>query len=300
MEDTASGILEDQAIIDNNLKTIRLHLEDHEAKLERMLVQQQRVVENMMNYLESVENRMRELEKHGETPTAIPGPGPALPRDPAPELLLGRVTTLRTAAEGLAPMEGPMQWAPYGLPLVVPLLRHIPPFSATVMLGEKTQEKGSRIGTPKRDTREESAESDMISRLSPATFNATAAYAAPVDEEALMSAACRDGSSGRVQDPLVRDPRSGIWTMGGPSAGGAEPRPREDMEIRGVYSLSAGNGSSGGICLAGIIASDVGDDVRLEHLQGPKIPNYDANPEYLDGFILNGEDSAEEVVTEMR
>ena len=32
------------------------------------------------------------------------------------------------------------------------------------------------------------------------------------------------------------DPLSGIWTMGGQSVGEAAPRPREDIEIRGVYS----------------------------------------------------------------
>ena len=70
------------------------------------------------------------------------------------ELLLRRVTTLRTAAEAVAPMEGPMESAPYGPPRVDPsLLRDIPLFSASVMLGEKTPEKGLAIGTPKRDTR---------------------------------------------------------------------------------------------------------------------------------------------------
>ena len=213
---------------------------------------------------------MRELKKPGGTPTAVRGPGPALRRDRAPELLLRQVTTLRTAADGLAPLEGLMQWAPYGLPLVDPLLRHIPLFSATVMFGEKTPEKALRIGTPERETWEETAESNMISRLSAATSDATAAYAAPVNEEALMSAARRYGSSGRAQDPWVRDPRSVIWTMGGPGVGETETWPREDMGITGVYSDSQGNGSSGGICHAGIMASDVGDAVKLEHLQGVK------------------------------
>ena len=82
--------------------------------------------------------------------------------------------------------------------------------------------------------------------------------------------------------------------------GEAEPRQREDMEIRGVYSHSAGNGSSGGIRLGGVIASDVGDAVRLEDFRGVKIPYYDANPANLDDFILDWEDFAKEVVGEMR
>ena len=291
LDDTTSRILGDQAIFDNDLKTIRSHPEDYEAKLERMLVQQQRVVDNMIKYLETTENRMREFEKRGGFPGPVPGPGPDLPRDPAPESPLRRVTTSRTAAEGVAHMEGPMVLAPYGPPRVDPsLLRHIPLFSASVMLGGKTLEKGSGIGPPKQDAREETVEINMSRPPAAATFDARAAYAACVDEEVSTSAARRDGSSGGAEDPWVMDPWSAIWTMGGPGLGEAEPRPREDMKIRGVYSHSPGNGSSGGIRLGGVIASDVGDAVRLEDLRGVKIPYYDANPPNLD----------EEVVGEMR
>ena len=269
LDDTTSSILEDQAIFDNDLNTIRSHREDYGAKLESMLVQQQRVVDNMIKYLETVENRMRELKKRGGIPTPVLELGPDLPRDPAQESLLRRVTTLRTAAEGVAPMEGPMESAPYGPPRVDPLLlRHIPLFSASVMLGKKTPERGSGIGTPKRDAREETVEIDISSPPAAATFDARAAFVARVEEEASRSAARRDGSSGGAVDPWVMDPRSGIWTMGGLSVGEAEPRPREDMEIRGVYSHSPGNGSSGAIRLEGVIASDVGDAVGLEDLQG--------------------------------
>ena len=80
LDDTTSRILEDQAIFDNDLKTLRLHREDYEAKLESMLVQQQRVVDNMIKYLETVDNRMRKLEKRAGIPTPVP---PDLPRHPA-------------------------------------------------------------------------------------------------------------------------------------------------------------------------------------------------------------------------
>ena len=83
LDDTTSTILEAQAIFDNDLKTIRLHREDYEAKLESMLVQQQRVVDNMIKYLETVGNRMRELRKRGGILKPVPGLGPDLPRDPA-------------------------------------------------------------------------------------------------------------------------------------------------------------------------------------------------------------------------
>ena len=49
-----------------------------------------------------------------------------------------------------------------------------------------------------------------------------------------------------------------------------------------------------------VIASDVGDAVRLEDLRGVKIPYYDANPANLDDFILDWEEFAEEVVGEMQ
>ena len=190
LDDTTSRVLEDQAVFDNDLKTIRSHRVDYEAKLESMLVQQQRVVDNMIKYLETVEGRMGKLEKRGGIPTPVPGLGPDLPRDPALASLLRRVTTLRTAAKGVAPMEGPMESAPYGPPRVDPsLLRHIPLFSASVMLGEKTPEKGSGIGTPKRDAREETVDIDISSPPAAATFDARAAYAARVDEEASRSAA---------------------------------------------------------------------------------------------------------------
>ena len=235
LDDTTSRILEDQAILHNDLRTIRSPQEDYEAKLERMLVQQQRVVKNMIQYLEIVEDRMRELKKRGGIPTPVPGLGPDLPRDPAPGSLLRLVTTFRTAAEGVAPMEGPMESAPYGPPQVDPsLLRHIPLFLASVMLGETTPEKGSGFGDG--DAREETVGIDMSNPPAAATFGARAAYVARLDEEASRSAARQDGSSGGAVDPWMMDPRSGIWTMGGPSVGEAEPRPREDMEIRGVYS----------------------------------------------------------------
>ena len=168
------------------------------------------------------------------------------------------------------------------------------------MLGEKTLETGSVIGKPKRDTREETIKINMSSPPAAATFDVRAAYAAPLKEESLRSAARRDGSSARAEDPWVQDPRSGIWTMGGPSAGEAELGTREGMEIRGVFSHPLGNASSGGIRLGGFIASDVGDAMRIEDVPSVKIPYYDADPLNLDDFILDWEDFAEEVMGDMR
>ena len=88
--------------------------------------------------------------------------------------------------------------------------------------------------------------------------------------------------------------------MVGPSMEETKSGPREDIEIRGVYSHSPGNGSGGSIRLGGVIASDDGDAVRVKDVRGVKIPHYDANPANLDDFILDREDFAEEGVGEMR
>ena len=197
LDDTTGRILEDQAIFDNYLKSIGSHHENYEAKLVRMLIKQQGVVDKMFKYLETVGDRMRELERRA----GVPVRGPDLPQDSAPESLLTRLTTLRTAAEGVVPMEGPMESAPYGPPRVIPsLLRRIPLFSCSVMLGQKTPEKGSGIGTPKRDTREETIEIEMSSPPAAATFHARAPYAACVDEE-LRSAARRDWIKSDIMGP---------------------------------------------------------------------------------------------------
>ena len=109
-----------------------------------------------------------------------------------------------------------MESVPYGLPRVDPsLLRHIPPFSASAMLQEKTPEKGSGIGTPKPDAREETVEIDMSSPLATATFDARAAYAARVDQKTSRSAARWDGSSREAEDGWVLEGagKYGLWEV---------------------------------------------------------------------------------------
>ena len=106
-----------------------------------MVVRYQGMVDKILNATETVVDRMRELERRA----GVPAPGLDPPRDPAPESLVRRLRTLQTAREGVAPMEGPMELAPYGPPRLDPsLLRPIARFSASVMLGEKTQEKRLR------------------------------------------------------------------------------------------------------------------------------------------------------------
>ena len=100
-------------------------------------------------------------------------------------------------------MEGPMESAPYGLTPVNPsLLRHIPRFSASCMLGEKTTEKGSEIGKPKRDARKETVEIDMSSLPAAWTCDARAAYegrVAEMDSENVEDQVDNHGSKTRGQ-----------------------------------------------------------------------------------------------------
>ena len=113
------------------------------------------------------------------------------------------------------------------------------------------EDAGKRLGDwyAEPDAREATVEIDMSIPLATATFDTRAAYAARVDQKTSRSAARRDGSSREAEDGWVLDRRWEIWTMGGPSVGQPVPRPRENMEIRGVYSDSRGNGSSAGIRL---------------------------------------------------
>ena len=189
LDDAIDGILEHQAIFNKHMKCIQSHQEDYEAEPGTMLVQQQGMMDKMIKYLETVEDRIRELEWRAE----VPAPGPDLPSDPAPDSLVRRLTTLRTATEGVAPMEGNMEPAPYGPPQVDPsLFRHIPLFSTSVVLGEKTPEKVSGIGTPKRGTREETVKIDRSSLPAARTLDARAAYEPRVAE---MDSQIRGGSS---------------------------------------------------------------------------------------------------------
>ena len=153
----------------------------------------------------------------------------------------------------------------YGPPRVDPgVLPFIPEFWASVLLGDKTPERVSGIGTPKRSAQEDTVGMDMRSPPAAGTFDARAAYECRV---AKMDSDMRGGSSG---ESWIQDPRSGIWTMVGLSMGEAKSGPREDMEMRGVRSHSPGNGSGGSTRLGGVIALDVGDVVRIEGVRDVK------------------------------
>ena len=67
--DTTGEIVEDQAILDKAVKSIRC---------QTMLVQQQGMVDKRIKYWETVEDKMKELERRAGVPTR----GPTLPRRP--------------------------------------------------------------------------------------------------------------------------------------------------------------------------------------------------------------------------
>ena len=71
----------------------------------------------------------------------------------------------------------------------------------------------------------------------------------------------------------------------------------EERDVQGVYSHPP---ATGGICVGGVVAADVGDAIRIDDLRGIKIRYYGCNPSNLDDFILDWEDFAEEVVGEMK
>ena len=104
----------------------------------------------------------------------------------------------------------------------------------------------------------------------------------------------------------VKDPTTGIWTDSGaspsriPNPMGSGPTGPHSMEERDVQRVYSQPPATGGICLSGVGAADVGDAISIDNLRGIKIPHYDGNPSNLDDFILDWEDFAEEVVGEMK
>ena len=237
--------------------------------------------------------------------------GPELPAAPATAELMERVMTLRGPMEEVKPMDRPVESAPYAPLRVDPrVLPFVPMFSESTMLGERVPLAGSiRDEHVVVDLRNPSRETSAAAR-DPPTSMADAVYAE--EEIHTMEARAKEGAHGHGHgrghpggNLWVKDPGTRIWTAGGLRSskiptprkpGGTGPLPMEERDVRGVYSHSPG---TGGICLGGVVASDVQDAVRIDDLRGIKIPYYDGIPSNLDDFILDWEDFAEEVVGEM-
>ena len=261
------------------------------------------MVDSLLHLVEDMSGRLKRLEEL--QPLAS---GPELPARPATAELVERVKTLSSAMD--KPMGGPAE-APYAPPRVDPgALPFVPMFSESIMLGEHTAPAGSM--------REEHATTDLrsltvqMSHAAQDPTTATTAHAVYAEEEIqTMQGRTMGRADGHDRghpggNLWVKDPTTGIWTAGGASpsripnpmgSGPTGPHSMEERDVRGVYSHPP---ATGGIRLGGVVAADVGDAIRIDDLRRIKIPCYDGNPSNLDDFILDWEDFAEEVVSEMK
>ena len=303
LEATTISIMEDQSEIERDVAELREDQGRYQARLEKALETQQRVVDSLLHLVEDLSGRLRRLE------SSSLASGPELPAKPATAELVERVQILSSAME--RPVDAPAE-APYAPPRVDPAaLPFVPLFSESTMLGEHTAPAGTmREEHVTVDLRSPTVKMPHVVRDPP---TATPAHAAYAEEEIhamgarTMGAADGYGGCGHPSGSVwVKDPDTGIWTAGGASASGAPdpmgsgpagPYPMEERDVRGVYSRPP---ATGGIRLGGVVAADVRDAVRIDDLRGIKIPYYDGNPSNLDDFILDWEDFAEDVVGEMR
>ena len=305
LEEDIAGILDDQSAAERDMAELRAEQDRYRENLELALEKQQRVVDSLLHLVEDMSGRLKRLEE--SQPLAS---GPELPAKPAAAELVERVKTLRSAME--KPMGDPAE-APYAPPRVDPgVLPFVPMFSESTMLEEQTAPAGSmREGRATTDPRSLTVQMSQAAQDPPTNTTAHAVYA----EEAIQSQTMQGRTMGSADGHgrghpsgslWPKDPDTGIWTAGGASASGAPnpmgsgpagSYPMEERDVRGVYSNPP---ATGGIRLGGVVAADVGDAVRIEDLRGIKIPYYDGNPSNLDDFILDWEDFAEEVVSEIR
>ena len=210
------------------------------------------------------------------------------------------------------PMGGAAE-APYIPPRVDPgALPFVPMFSESIMLGEHTAPAGSiREEQATTDLRSLTVQMSHAAQDPPTTTTANAVYAEEEIEHQTMQGRTMGRAEGHGRghprgNLWVKDPTTGISTAGGASpsripnpmgSGPTGPHSMEERDVRGVYSHPP---ATGGICLGGVVAADVGDAIRIDDLRGMKIPYYDGNPSNLDDFILDWEDFAEEVIGEMK
>ena len=305
LEEDVAGILDDQSAAERDMAELRAEQDRYQEKLEMALQKQQRVVDSLLHLVEDMSGRLKRLEE--SQPLAS---GPELPAKPAAAELVERVKTLRSAME--KPMGGPAE-APYAPPRVDPgALPFVLLFSESIMLGEHTAPAGSmREEHATTDLRSLTVQMSHAAQDPPTTTTAHAVYA----EEEIQHQTMQGRTMGRADghgrghpggNLWVKDPTTGIWTVGGASpsripnpmgSGPTGPHCMGERDVRGVYSHPP---ATGGIRLGGVVAADVGDAIRIDDLRGIKIPYYDGNPSNLDDFILDWEDFAEAVVGEMK
>ena len=305
LEEDVAGILDDQSAAEKDIEELRAERDRYRENLELALGKQQRVVDSLLHLVEDMSGRLKRLEEL--QPLAS---GPELPAKPAAAELVERVKTLRSAMD--KPMGGPAE-APYAPQRVDPgALPFVPMFSESTMLGEHTALAGSmREGHVTTDPRSLTVQMSHAAQDLRITTTAHAVYAEEEIQSQTMQGRTMGSADGHGRGHAggklcAKDPNTGIWTAGGASpsripnpmgSGPTGPHSMEGRDVRGVYSHPP---ATGGIRPGGVVAGDVGDAIRIDDLKGIKIPYYDGNPSNLDDFILDWEDFAEEVVSEMR
>ena len=305
LEEDVAGILDDQLAAVRDMAELRAEQNRYQENLELALEKQQRVVDSLLHLVEDMSGRLKRLEE-----LQLLTSGPELPAKPAAAELVERVKTLRGAME--KPMGGPAE-APYAPPLVDPgALPFVPMFSESTMLVSKRHRLGPcGKGAQPRTRGGLTVQMSHAAKDVPITTTAHAVYAEEEIQSHTMQgrtirSADRHGRGHPGGNLWAKDPNTGIWTAGGASpsripnpmgSGPTGPHSMEERDVRGVYSDPP---ATGGIRLGGVVAADVGDAIRIDDLRGIKIPYYDGNPSNLDDFILDREDFAEEVVSEMR
>ena len=305
LEEDVAGILDDQSAAERDMAELRAERDRYRENLELALEKQQRVVDSLLQLVEDMSGRLKELEE-----LQLLASGPELPAKPAAAELVERVKTLKSAMD--KPMGGPAE-APYAPPRVDPgALPFVPMFSESTMLGEHTVPAGSmREGHATTDPRSLTVQMSHAVQDLPITTAAHAVYAEEEIQSQTMQGRTMGSADGHGRghpggNLWAKDPNTGIWTADGASpsripnpmgSGPTGPHSMEERDVRGVYSHPP---ATGGIRLAGVVAGDVGDAIWIDDLRGIKIPYYDGNPSNLDDFILDWEDFAEEVVGEMR
>ena len=303
-EDVA-GILDDQSAAERDMAELRAERDRYRENPELALQKQQRVVDSLLHLVEDMSGRLKRLDERQPLTS-----GPELPAKPAAAELVERVKTLQSAMDET--MGCPAE-APYAPPRVdLGALPFVPMFSESTMLGEHTAPAGSmREGHVTTDPRSLTVQMSHAAQDLPITTTAHAVYAeeeiqSQTMQGRTMGSTNRHGRGHPGENLWAKDPNTGIWTADGASpsripnpmgSGPTGPHSMEERDVRGVYKHPP---ATGGICLGGVVAEDVGDAIRIDDLRGIKISYYDGNPSNLDDFILDWEDFAEEVVGEMR
>ena len=304
LEEDVAGILDEQSAAEKDMEELRADQARYLENLELALQKQQQVVDSFLHLVEDMSGRLKRLEERQPLTS-----GPELPAKPAAAELMERVKTLRSAMD--KPM-GALAEAPYAPPRVDPgALPFVPMFSKSTMLGEHTAPARSmREGHVTTDPRSLTVQMSHAAQDLPITTNMVVYAEEEIQSQTMqgrtMGSAYGHGRGHPGGNLWAKDPNTGIWTAAGASpsripntmgSGPTGPHSMEERDVRGVYSHPP---ATGGICLGGVVAGDVGDAIRIDDLRGIKIPYHDGNPCNLDDFILESEDFAEEVVGEMR